>query len=151
MKVTASVLFLITMIPVLSACVASSIVQTPLGFTMTVIDIPCKDVVNSIPANLKKRNIFSVWINENEGLLSVGPVTDNAESGSAYSRIRHTYQLSITCGGELSTNITGKAALEGLNTHNEWKPITDVQTVEKVALEFIRSLDLISQISPQSN
>ena len=80
MRVTVSVLFLITMVPVLSACVASSIVQTPL--TMTVIDIPCKDVVNSIPANLKKRNIFSVWINENEGLLSVGPVTDNAKSGS---------------------------------------------------------------------
>ena len=142
MKVTASVLFLITVVSVLSACVASTTIQTPLGFTMMVIDIPCKDVVNSIPTNLKKRNIVSVWINENEGLLSVGPVTDNAESGSVYSKIRHTYQLSITCGGELSTNITGKAVVEGLNTHNKWKPITDVQTVEQVALEFIRSLDL---------
>ena len=142
MRVTVSVLFLITVISVLGACGASSIVQPPLGFTMTVIDIPCKDVVNSIPANLKRRNIVSVWINKNEGLLAVGPVTDNAESGSAYSRMRHTYQLSITCGGELSTNITGKAALEGLNAHNKWKPITDVQTVEQVALEFIRSLDL---------
>ena len=142
MKVAVSLLFVIAMIPGLSACLAGSITQTPLRFTMMVIDIPCKDVVNSIPTNLKKRNIVSVWINENEGLLSVGPVTDNAESGSAYSRIRHTYQLSITCGGELSTNITGKAALEGLNAHNKWKPITDVQTVEQVALGFIRSLDL---------
>ena len=142
MKVAVSLLFVIAMIPGLSACLAGSITQTPLRFTMMVIDIPCKDVVNSIPANLKKRNIVSVWINENEGLLSVGPVTDNAESGSAYSRIRHTYQLSITCDGELSTDITGKAALEGLNAHNKWKPITDVQTVEQVALEFIRSLDL---------
>ena len=142
MRVTVSVLILIAMIPALGACLASSTVQIPLGFTMTVIDIPCKEVVDSLPTNLEKRNIVSVWINESEGLLSVGPVTDNAESGSAYSRIRHTYQLSITCGGELSTNITGKAVVEGLNTHNKWKPITDVQTVEQVALEFIRSLDL---------
>ena len=142
MKVTVSVLLLVSLVFSLNACVANPKIQTPLGFTLMVIDIPCQDVVNSIPTNLEKRNIVSVWINENEGLLSVGPVTDNAESGSAYSRIRHTYQLSITCGGELSTNITGKAALEGLNTHNEWKPITDVQTVEQVALEFIRSLDL---------
>ena len=142
MRITFSVVTLISMILALSACLASRTVQIPLGFTMTVIDIPCKDVVNSIPVNLKNRKIRFMWINESDGILSVGPVIENAESESVYSTIRHTYELSITCGGDLSTNITGKAALEGLNTHNKWEPITDLKTVERVAVRFIRSLDL---------
>ena len=124
----------------LNACVANPKIQTPLGFTMMVIDIPCQDVVNSIPTKLEKRDIPSVWIDENQGILSVGPVMEG--SGGVYSKIQHSYELSITCNNELSTSITGKAALEGLNADNKWVPITDVQTVEDVALKFLRSLDL---------
>jgi hypothetical protein len=113
---------------------------TPLGFDLAVIDVPCADVVDSLIEDLNKRNIPAEWINEKEGILAVGPVMEG--SGGVYSKIQHNYELSITCSNELSTRITGKAALEGLNSHNKWKPITDVQTVEKVALEFLRSLDL---------
>ena len=129
------------MIPGLSACLAGSITQTPLGFTMTVIDIPCKDVLYSIPVKLQKRDIPSVWINENAGTLSVGPFTEKSELGEVYSMIRHVYELSITCASELSTKMTGTAALEGLNADNKWVPITDAQTVDDVALKFLRSLN----------
>jgi len=142
MKVTVSVLLLVSVVFSLNACVANPKIQTPLGFTMMVIDIPCQDVVNSIPINLKKRDIPSVWIDENEGILSAGPITEKSEPGSAYSKFRHTYELSIICDDELSTRISGKAALEGLNADDKWVPITDVQTVEDVALKFLRSLDL---------
>ena len=140
MKVTASVLLLVSVVFSLNACVANPKIQTPLGFTMMVIDIPCQDVVNSIPTKLEKRDIPSVWIDENQGILSVGPVMEG--SGGVYSKIQHSYELSITCNNELSTSITGKAALEGLNADNKWVPISDVQTVENVALKFLRSLDL---------
>ena len=141
MKVTVSLLLLVSVIFSLNACVANPKIQTPLGFTLMVMDIPCQDVVNSIPTKLKRRDIPSVWIDENEGILSVGPVTEESESGANYSMMRHTYELSITCGSELSTSITGKAALEGLNADNKWVPITDVQTVDDVTLKFLRSLD----------
>ena len=140
MKVTASVLLLVSVIFSLNACVENPKIQTPLGFTLMVIDIPCQDVVNSIPTKLEKRDIPSVWIDENQGILSVGPVMEG--SGGVYSKIQHSYELSITCNNELSTSITGKAALEGLNADKKWVPITDVQTVENVALKFLRSLDL---------
>ena len=140
MKVTASVLLLVSVVFSLNACVENPKIQTPLGFTMMVIDIPCQDVVNSIPTKLEKRDIPSVWIDENQGILSVGPVMEG--SGGVYSKIQHSYELSITCNNELSTSITGKAALEGLNADKKWVPITDVQTVENVALKFLRSLDL---------
>ena len=123
-----------------TACVGNSKLLTPLGFDLAVIDIPCQDVVNSIPTKLEKRDIPSVWIDKNQGILSVGPVMEG--SGGVYSKIQHSYELSITCNNELSTSITGKAALEGLNADNKWVPITDVQTVEDVALKFLRSLDL---------
>ena len=139
MKVTASVLLLVSVVFSLNACVANPKIQTPLGFTMMVIDIPCQDVVNSIPTKLEKRDIPSVWIDENQGILSVGPVMEG--SGGVYSKIQHSYELSITCNNELSTSITGKAALEGLNADKKWVPITDVQTVENVALKFLRSLN----------
>ena len=140
MKVTVSVLLLVSFVFSLNACVANPKIQTPLGFTLMVIDIPCQDVVNSIPTKLEKRDIPSVWIDKNQGILSVGPVMEG--SGGVYSKIQHSYELSITCNNELSTSITGKAALGGLNADNKWVPITDVQTVENVALKFLRSLDL---------
>ena len=123
-----------------TACVGNSKLLTPLGFDLAVIDIPCADVVDSIIEDLNKRDIPSVWIDKNQGILSVGPVMEG--SGGVYSKIQHSYELSITCNNELSTSITGKAALEGLNADNKWVPITDVQTVEDVALKFLRSLDL---------
>ena len=140
MKVTASVLLLVSVVFSLNACVANPKIQTPLGFTMMVIDIPCQDVVNSIPTKLEKRDIPSVWIDENQGILSVGPVMEG--SGGVYSKIQHSCELSITRSNELSTKFTGKVALEELNADNKWVSITDAQTVEKVALEFPRSLNL---------
>ena len=139
MKVTASVLLFVSVVFSLNACVANPKIQTPLGFTMMVIDIPCKDVVNSIPTKLEKRDIPSVWIDDNQGILSVGPVME--ESSGVYSKIQHSYELSITCNNELSTSITGKAALAGLTADKNWVSITDVQTVENVALKFLRSLE----------
>ena len=50
--------------------------------------------------------------------------------------------MDISCSDELTTSITGTASLEGLNADNKWVAITDVQTVEDVALKFLRSLDL---------
>ena len=123
-----------------TACVANPIMLIPLRFTLKVIDIPCADVVDSIVADLNQRDIPAEWINEEEGILAVGPVMEG--SGGVYSKIQHSYELSITCSNELSASITGKTALQGLNFDNKWVSIADAQTVEKVALEFLRSLDL---------
>ena len=142
MKVTASVLLLVSVVFSLNACVANPKIQTPLGFTMMVIDPLCSDVKESIPIKLKSRGISSEWIDKNQGALSVGPITEKSKLNGVYSMIRHEYELRITCGGELSTSITGNATLEGLNADNKWVPITDVQTVDDVALKFLRSLDL---------
>ena len=65
-----------------TACVANPIMLIPLRFTLKVIDIPCADVVDSIVADLNQRDIPAEWINEEEGILAVGPVMEG--SGGVY-------------------------------------------------------------------
>ena len=142
MKIVASFFLLGSFLIGLNACVANPRAEIPLRFTMMVIDPLCSDVSESIPIKLKSRGIPSEWIDKNQGALSVGPITEKSKLNGVYSMIRHEYELRITCGSELSTSITGNATLEGLNADNKWVPITDVQTVEDVALKFLRSLDL---------
>ena len=50
--------------------------------------------------------------------------------------------LKPTCGDELSTCIDVGVTLKGLNTDEEWVPITDTPTTEQYAMQFLQSLDL---------
>ena len=109
---------------------------------MGVHDVPCTRIRESIPQQLRKLDIPYEWHDKNEGMLSVGPFVEDIDSANTYSRIWQNYCLDISCSDELTTSITGNATLEGLNADNKWVPITDVQTVEKIALVFLRSLDL---------
>ena len=140
MKIVAPFFLLGSILIGLNACVANPRAEIPLRFTMLVIDPICSDVSASIPIKLKSRGIPSEWIDKNQGALSVGPITEKSKLNGVYSMIRHEYELRITCGGELSTSITGNATLEGLNADSKWVPITDMLIVEKVALEFLRTL-----------
>ena len=88
------------------------------------------------------RPIQIEWTEEEEGLLTVGPITEDTESDNLYSKIRQTYFLEVVCDDELSTGITSEAALEGLNTDEEWIAITDVPTIEQYAMQFLERLDL---------
>ena len=107
-----------------------------------IADVSCDGVKQSIATKLEDLEIAFEWSDDEEGLLTVGPITEDAESGSAYSKIRQTYFLTISCRDEVTTRIDGEAALEGLNADDEWIGITDVPTVEKYGKKFLKSLDL---------
>ena len=108
-----------------------------------IADVSCDEVKNtSIPKRLEELEIAFEWSNEDDNLLTVGPMTEDAELGSAYSKMRQTYFLTIVCRDEVTTRIDGEAALEGLNSDGEWIWITDVPTVEKYGKKFLQSLEL---------
>ena len=147
MKNRAIILALFSGTMMLSACggIPSAqnhpLTRLPMGVGFGISDVLCKDVKDvSIPKRLQELDIPFEWTDEIEGLLSVGPITE--ESGSGYSRIRQTYFLKIVCYDELSTDISGEIILEGLDDDNKWVQISDVQIVEDVAPKFLRSLDL---------
>ena len=117
----------------------------PLGIGYGIADVLCEDVkITSIPKRLEELAIPFEWVEAEEGkeLLVVGPIIADAESHDPYSKIQQTYFLEIVCDDELTTSITGEAALEGLNTDDEWIPITDVLIIEQYAMQFLQSLDL---------
>lgn len=117
-------------------------IRMPLGFGYAVFDIPCTEIKKSIPTKLEELEIEFEWTDEEEGLLTVGPITEETESNDLYSKIRQTYFLEVVCDDELSTGITGEAALEGLNTDEEWIAITDAPTIDQYAMQFLDSLDM---------
>lgn len=116
--------------------------RMPLGFIKSVIDIPCQDVINSIPTRLRELSVEFEWTDVDKGLLTVGPFLEKARLGLDYSSIRQTYFLKVTCDSELMVSMSGEAALEGLRSDGEWIGITDSETVGQHGLEFFHKLDL---------
>lgn len=115
--------------------------RLPMGVGFGTSDVLCRDIKDvSIPKRLHELEIPFEWINEIEGLLSVGPITGESEDG--YSSIRQTYFLSITCSDELTTSISGEAILERLNTSGQWVGINDTATIEHYSMQFLQKLDL---------
>ena len=114
----------------------------PLDIGYGIADVLCDEVKNtSIPKRLEELEIPFEWTNQEEGLLTVGPITEETESNDLYSIIRQTYYLEVECADELTTSISGEAALEGLKSDGEWIAITDAPTIEQYALQFLQSLD----------
>ena len=116
--------------------------SVPLGFSMVMVDIPCKYIINSIPLRFEMLGFMFEWTDEDEGKLTVGPITQELETGSTYSTVRETYFLKTVCHEELSTNISGEILLEGLKSDGQWIVITDAKTIEQHSLEFFHKLDL---------
>lgn len=114
----------------------------PLGFSMVIVDIPCKYVINSIPLRLAMLEFLFEWTDRDAGMVTVGPITQELETGSTYSTVRETYFLKTVCHDEVSTNISGEILLEVLKFDGQWIVITDAKTITQHSLEFFDKLDL---------
>ena len=119
------------------------LIRVPIGIGYMIADVSCDEVKNtSIPKRLEELEIAFQWSDEDDSLLTVGPIIEYEESGSAYSKIRQSYFLTIVCRDEVTTKIDGEAALEGLNAGGEWVAITDIPTIKQYSIQFLQSLDL---------
>ena len=114
----------------------------PLGFSMAIVDIPCKYIINSIPLMLEMLGFMFEWTDQDERVLTVGSIVQELETGGTYLKVRETYLLKIGCYDELSTDIMGEILLEGLKSDGQWIVITDSKTIEQHSLEFFQKLDL---------
>ena len=115
--------------------------RLPMGVGSGISDVLCRDIKDvSIPKRLQELEIPFEWTNQTEGLLSVGPITE--ESEDVYSTIRQTYFLKIVCGDDLTTSISGEVILEGLSASGQWVGINDLMTIEHYSMLFLQKLDL---------
>ena len=121
----------------------TALIRLPMGVGYDISDVPCEGIKKeSLPRRLEKLGIEFRWTDEDEGLLTIGRITDDAASGSTFTKIRQTYYLTIVCWDEVTTSIKGEAALEGLNANDKWIAITDAPTIERYGMKFLKSLDL---------
>ena len=121
----------------------SPLIRLPMGVGYDISDVPCEDIKKeSLPKRLEELGIEFKWTDEEEGLLAIGPITDDEVSSTTFKKIRQTYYLTIVCWGEVTTSIKGEATLEGLNSDDEWIAITDAPTIEQYGMKFLKSLEL---------
>ena len=73
-------------------------IRVPMGIGFGIFDALCDEVKRKwIPEKLETLKIPFEWTDEEEGLLTVGPITEETESNNLYSIIRQTYYLEVVC------------------------------------------------------
>ena len=116
-------------------------IRVPMGLGFGIFDVLCDEVKGKwIPEKLQELKIPFEWTDQSEGLLSIGPITE--ESEDVYSTIRQTYFLKLQCNDELSTSVSGEVILEGINASGQWVGINDTPTIEHYSMQFLQKLDL---------
>ena len=139
--------FLLALVVSLMACsntpVAneSSQVRVPIGVGFGISDISCQEFKRYIlPTRLNTLGVTFKWTDEHEGLLTVGPIIEEVQPESKFTRMRRIFFLSITCVDELTTQIAGEVSIEGYSDSDEWISITEPAIVEKYGLQFLQEL-----------
>ena len=119
----------------------SSQVRMPIGVGFGISDISCQEFKQYIlPTRLNVLGVTFEWTDEYEGLLTAGPIIEEVQPESKFTRMRRIFFLSITCVDELTTQIVGEVSIEGYNDSDEWISITEPAIVEKYGLQFLQEL-----------
>ena len=119
----------------------SSQVRMPIGVGFGISDISCQEFKQYIlPTRLNALGVTFEWTDEYEGLLTAGPIIEEVQPESKFTRMRRIFFLSITCVDELTTQIVGEVSIEGYNDSDEWISITEPAIVEKYGLQFLQEL-----------
>ena len=119
----------------------SSQVRVPIGVGFGISDISCQEFKRYIlPTRLNTLGVTFKWTDEHEGLLTVGPIIEEVQPESKFTRMRRIFFLSITCVDELTTQIVGEVSIEGYSDSDEWISITEPAIVEKYGLQFLQEL-----------
>ena len=139
--------FLFALVVSLMACSNSPVanessqIRMPIGVGFGISDISCQEFKRYIlPTRLNTLGVTFKWTDEREGLLMAGPIIEDVEPESKFTRMRRIFFLSITCVDEVTTQIAGDVSVEGYNDSDEWISITEPAIVEQYGLQFLQEL-----------
>ena len=139
--------FLLALVVSLMACsntpVAneSSQVRIPIGVGFGMSDISCQEFKQYIlPTRLNVLGVTFEWTDEYEGLLTAGPIIEEVQPESKFTRMRRIFFLRITCVDELTTQIVGEVSIQGYNDSDEWISITERAIAKKYGLQSLQEL-----------
>ena len=141
MRQALAVFLLVSAFIGLNACAVNPNLRVPLPFSMTLIDIPCEDVTNSIPDKLEAVGFSFRWKDKEHKFLIVGPIIKSQHLGKDFYKIRQTFFLNILCHTKLITIISGDVFVEGLKSNGKWIAIRNPLVIEQLSEQFFSTVN----------
>jgi hypothetical protein len=108
------------------------------GLNLIVSDVPCDSVGDKIQQELKRLQIPVRKIDPAQGLIETGPVQNDPLPGDGYKKVEEQYRLEMKCREALTTRITCRAVVKGLNSDNTWIQLSETGPYEKRFLDQIK-------------
>ncbi len=110
-------------------------VREETDLTLMVSGIPCDSVGDKIQQELKRMQIPVRKIDPAQGFIETGPVQNDPLPGDGYKKVEEQYRLEMKCREALTTKITCRAVVKGLNPDNSWTLLPETGPYEKRFLE----------------
>ncbi len=108
------------------------------GLNLIVSDIPCDSVGERVQQELKRLQIPIRRIDPGQGLIEAGPVQNDPLPGDGYKKVEEQYRLEMQCREALTTKITCRAVVRGLNPDNTWTLLRETGPYERRFLEQVK-------------
>jgi hypothetical protein len=114
----------------------------PAGINILIQDLPCAAVLERIQKALTKHTLPFVWLNKDQGLLSVGPIITSPFPEEPYKMMEEKFQMEIKCRDPLRTRITLGMELKGSTPTGRWEEIKDPATLNAYSKRFWDGLNI---------
>jgi hypothetical protein len=120
--------------PILAIVLASLLTMAPTcqqssreegGSQLMISDMPCGQVWDKMLLELKRLEVPVAASNPEEGWIETGPVLREALPGAPYGRVEEQYRLELKCRDPLTTRVTGRPRVTGINADQSRLALTD--------------------------
>jgi hypothetical protein len=113
--------------------------QSP-GINVVVQDVPCEAVLQGIIKACQKHNLPWNWLDQPQGRLNIGPVSDNALPPDLDKQTEERARLDIKCLDSLSTRISLDLEVRLVTPDQKWKTVTKPEVLQAYGKRFLDRL-----------
>ena len=103
-------------------------------------DVACDEVKARLIKECQAQHFPFEWIDKNQGLLGIGPLTTQSLSEDSLIKTEEKYQVEIKCIDPISTRISVQIQVKGLTKDNQWLEIKDPDKLNAYGQRFIDQL-----------
>jgi hypothetical protein len=110
------------------------------GINVVVQDVPCEEVLQGIIKACQNQNQPWTWLDQPQGRLNIGPVSDNALPPDLDKQTEERARLDIKCLDSLSTRISLELEVRLVTPDQKWKTVTEPEALQAYGKRFLDRL-----------
>ena len=135
-------LFILFSLFMFSASACKEVHQTAAsaGINVMIHDIPCVVVKDRVIKELKNQGLSFEWLDQEQGRLSIGPLTTSPLPPDSFLKMEEKVRLEIKCLDPQSTRISAQMQLRGSTAEKQWLEITDSDKLNVYGKRFLDRL-----------